>query len=135
MLLVGDILDHTPEATTCAVEIAADSVTVRSQGRVARWAALEFMAQTVAVHAGLSAWEKGEPVKLGFLIGSRRVDFHGALRVGHALTATARHVWGQASLGLFACSLHERATGQLLAEGQLSVALSETALPPGPGAP
>lgn len=125
MLLVAGIVAHTPDETTCAVEISPTSIVVTADGRVERWAALEFMAQTIAAHAGLGAWQRNEPVKVGFLIGSRRVDFHGPLRVGQSLVATARHLWGQANLGLFACSLRDRATDAVLAEGQLSVALAD----------
>lgn len=127
MLLVTGIVEHTADETTCAVEIPADSIAVKSGGHVVRWVALELMAQTVAVHAGLSARLRNEPVKLGFLIGSRQVDFHGQLRVGQSLVATARHVWGQASLGSFGCSVRDRITGTVLAEGKLSVALSDAA--------
>jgi predicted hotdog family 3-hydroxylacyl-ACP dehydratase len=127
MLLVSAILDHSPDETTCAIEIPADSFVAASDGTVPPWTALEYMAQTVAVHAGLTAWQRGEPVKLGFLIGSRRVEFHAPPRVGQSLGATVRRVWGEAALGLFACSLRDRTTGRVLAKGQLSVALSDAA--------
>lgn len=126
MLLVSAILEHEADLTTCSGEIARDSVVVKG-GRVGRWVAIEYMAQTIAVHAGLSAWERNEPVKLGFLIGSRRVEFRRALHVGQAVAATARRVWGQANLGLFACTLRDRVTGDVIAEGELSVALSDAA--------
>jgi predicted hotdog family 3-hydroxylacyl-ACP dehydratase len=125
MLLLDAIVAHGPDETTCAARASADSVMVKPGGRLPRWMALEYMAQTVAVHAGLCAWARREPIRLGFLIGSRRVDFHDAPRPGRSLLASARRIWGQASLGVFACWLRERDTGELLAEGQLSVSLSD----------
>jgi predicted hotdog family 3-hydroxylacyl-ACP dehydratase len=135
LLLVDTVLAHAPEETTCAIHIAPDAITVRRDGTVSRWAALEYLAQTVAVHAGLAAWSRGEPVKIGFLIGSKRVDFHEALPVGRPLCATVRRVWGQASLGLFACALRDRATDAVLVEGELTVALADAMDRFGPSAP
>lgn len=126
MLLVDGILAHAGDETTCAVHIAPDAITVRRDGTVSRWAALEYLAQTIAVHAGLTAWSRGEPAKLGFLIGGRRVDFHASPPVGRPLAATVRRAWGQASLGLFECALRDRATDAVLVEGELMVALADT---------
>jgi predicted hotdog family 3-hydroxylacyl-ACP dehydratase len=125
MLLIDAVLAHAPDTTTCGARIAPDSIVVRRDGTVARWAALEYLAQTVAVHAGLSAWARGEPPKLGFLIGSKRVEFHRAPPVGRPLCIVVRRVWGQASLGLFECALRDRDADAVLAEGELTVALAD----------
>src|SRR5688500_8139460 len=122
MLLLDGTLAHSPDETTCAAEILADAIVVRRDGTVSRWAALEYLAQTVAVHAGLAAWSRGEPVKLGFLIGSRRVEFHEPLALGRPLAVTARRLWGQASLGLFGCTLRDRTTDVVFVEGEIGSA-------------
>jgi predicted hotdog family 3-hydroxylacyl-ACP dehydratase len=125
MLLVSRIEAHAPEETTCGIDVGAGSLVVNEDGSVSAWVALEYMAQTIAVHAGLTAWSRAEPVRLGFLIGSRRVDFTTAMRVGQSLRATVRHVWGAAELAAFECVLHDVVTGALVARGQLSVAVAE----------
>jgi len=125
MLLVSRIEAHAPEETTCGIDVGADSLVVNEDGSVSAWVALEYMAQTIAVHAGLTAWSRDEPVRLGFLIGSRRVDFTTAMRGGQSLRATVRHVWGAAELAAFECVLHDVVTGALVARGQLSVAVAE----------
>ena len=127
MLLVSGVEAHTAGETTCRIDIGADSIVVSEDGTVSPWVALEYMAQTIAVHAGLTAWRLDEPVRLGFLIGSRRVDFAQAMRAGQSLLATVRHVWGEADLAAFDCELHEAATGALVARGQLSVAVADAA--------
>ena len=127
MLLVTDVEAHTPGETTCRIDIGADSIVVSEDGTVSPWVALEYMAQTIAVHAGLTAWRLDAPVRLGFLIGSRRVDFAQAMRAGQSLLATVRHVWGEADLAAFDCVLHDAATGALVARGQLSVAVADAA--------
>jgi predicted hotdog family 3-hydroxylacyl-ACP dehydratase len=127
MLLVSRVEAHTPTETTCRIDIAADGIAVNEDGSVSAWVALEYMAQTIAAHAGLTAWRLDEPVRLGFLIGSRRVDFAGGMRAGQSLLATVRHVWGATELAAFDCVLHDAATGALVARGQLSVAVAEAA--------
>lgn len=133
MVLVNGIVEHTPEETCCRIDIAADAVVVNEDGSVSPWVALEYLAQTIAVHAGLTAWKLDEPVRLGFLIGSRRVEFAGAMRAGQSLLATVRHVWGQAELAAFDCVLRDASSGALVAQGQLSVAVADASRLPAAG--
>jgi predicted hotdog family 3-hydroxylacyl-ACP dehydratase len=125
LLLLTGIVAHSPEETTCSVDIGVDSIVVTGDGTVPCWAAVEYMAQAIAVHAGLAAWQRGEPVPLGFLIGSRGVDFHAPIRADQSLLVTVQHRWGQRNLGLFDCTVRDGITGALVSEGQLSVALGD----------
>jgi predicted hotdog family 3-hydroxylacyl-ACP dehydratase len=127
MLLVSAVVEHAAKQTCCRVDIAGDSVVVNDDGSVSPWVALEYMAQAVAVHAGLTAWSAGQPVRLGFLIGARHVEIAGAMRAGQSLLATVCHVWGEADLAAFECTLREAAGGALVARGQLSVAVADAA--------
>jgi predicted hotdog family 3-hydroxylacyl-ACP dehydratase len=130
MLLLDRIVSHTPDGTICTARITERAAVVGADGRVGRWAALEYMAQTVAVHAGLSAWKRNEAVRVGFLIGVRSADFHGSLHIGQVLIGAARHIWGEHNAGAFSCSLRDDVTGAVLAEGQLSVMYAESFAPP-----
>lgn len=38
------------------------------------WVGIEYMAQAVAAHAGYLAQRRGEPVRIGFLLGTRRYE-------------------------------------------------------------
>jgi predicted hotdog family 3-hydroxylacyl-ACP dehydratase len=127
MLLVTGIVTHTARETCCRIDLADDGIIVHGDGSVSAWVALELMAQTVAVHAGLTAWSAGQPVRLGFLIGARHVALEGPLRGGQSLHATVSHVWGEADLAAFDCVLREASTGALRARGQLSVAVADAA--------
>lgn len=127
MRLLACILDHSATETVCRVEIDPDSLFVEADGSVPAWVGLEYMAQCAAAHAGLRARERGEPAKVGFLIGCRRLEFRTrGYRVGQSLTAVARHVWGQSELASFACRLEDARSGAVLLEGQLSVMLPNT---------
>ena len=74
MVLLSRILEHSEQHTVCAVDIRIDAPFVEPAGTVPAWIGLEYMAQCVAAHAGLRARAHGEPVRTGFLIGSRRID-------------------------------------------------------------
>ena len=44
----------------------------QADGSLPAWAGVEFMAQAVAAYAGYRTRSAGEPVKLGFLLGTRK---------------------------------------------------------------
>jgi predicted hotdog family 3-hydroxylacyl-ACP dehydratase len=124
MVLLTRIVRHEATRTICAVDITALSPFLRDDKVIPVWVGVEYMAQCVAAHAGLVARARGEPVKLGLLIGARRLDFHAAtFDVGQTIFVTASHIWGERELASFDCSLTDGDAGRPLAEGLLSVYL------------
>ncbi|HWW72935.1 MAG TPA: hotdog family protein [Duganella sp.] len=62
------------EDNLCAeVRIHAGSVLATAQG-VGSWVGIEYMAQAIAAHAGWLAGRRGDAVKVGFLLGSRKYE-------------------------------------------------------------
>jgi predicted hotdog family 3-hydroxylacyl-ACP dehydratase len=58
--------------TLCAeVRIQAGSM-LADGGGVGAWVGIEYMAQAIAAHAGWLAWQCGEPIRVGFLLGTRK---------------------------------------------------------------
>jgi predicted hotdog family 3-hydroxylacyl-ACP dehydratase len=119
MLLLDRVLSYSTNFVSCEVEIRTDSPFVRD-GAVPAIVGVEYMAQCVAAFAGLSARDKGEPARIGFLLGSRdlRVDAD-AFVVGDRLTIEARRDWGENDLGSFACRVYRGAA--VLVHGRLTV--------------
>jgi predicted hotdog family 3-hydroxylacyl-ACP dehydratase len=119
MLLLDRVVAYSGDVVTCEVEIRPDSSFV-SAGAVPGIVGLEYMAQCVAVYAGLSAHAKGEGARIGFLLGSRdvRIDAD-TFPVGDRLTVEARRSWGENDLGSFACEV--RRGGDVLLRGSLTV--------------
>ncbi len=73
---------------------------------VPAWAGIEYMAQAVAAYAGINAKRAGEPIKLGFLLGTRRYNSNvAAFRVGTLLTIRAELMFQDENLGVFDCSI------------------------------
>jgi predicted hotdog family 3-hydroxylacyl-ACP dehydratase len=119
MLLVDEILESETGRTVCRVVIRDDSPFVEA-GRVSPMVAVEYMAQCVAAGAGLHGHERGEPVRVGYLIGAREITLPAEpFAVGDVLRVEASHVWGDAVLGNFRCSV-ERG-GEVIARATLNV--------------
>ena len=69
---------------------------------------MEIMAQAIGAFAGIQALGAGEEVKLGFLLGTRKLNlFADHIPVGTTLAATA-HLSTQdpSGMGVFDCELH-----------------------------
>lgn len=122
MVLLTRILQHAADRTRCAVDITDASPFYEPDSGVPAWVGIEYMAQCIAAHAGLRARLSGEPVKLGFLLGSRSVELRtAAFPPGQRLAVEAVHVWGKNALFSFACSVNDSETGLILVNAHLTV--------------
>ena len=76
MLLLRDIVSHTPAQTVCSARFdAADAALLGDGTNLPAALALELVAQTMAVHDGLRrAAERRANASRGLLLGSRRFD-------------------------------------------------------------
>jgi len=124
MLLLDRVVSYSKDFVSCEVVIRPDSPFCAAAGVPAGVPAivgLEYMAQTVATYAGLAGREKGEQVRIGFLLGSRdvRIDAD-VFAIGDRLTIEARRTWGENDLGSFQCRVL-RGEGEVLLEGSLTV--------------
>jgi predicted hotdog family 3-hydroxylacyl-ACP dehydratase len=120
MLLLDRVLSYSDDLMRCEVQIRPESPFVAGAEGVPAIVGLEYMAQTVAAFAGLSARAKGEPPRIGFLLGSRdvRIDVT-SFAIGDRLTIEARRTWGENDLGSFACEVRRGA--DVLLQGNLTV--------------
>jgi len=104
------LLDRAVYADTdrlCAeVRIHAGSVLAGETG-VGSWVGIEYMAQAVAAHAGWSALQRGEEVKVGFLLGSRKYEASvPEFALGSMLRVHVQRVLqGDNGLGAFECRI------------------------------
>jgi predicted hotdog family 3-hydroxylacyl-ACP dehydratase len=130
---IGGLLAHRPpmrlleeasgwdgDHVECRVVVTDDSPFAEA-GRVPALIAMEYMAQAIAVYAGLRGRERGEAPRIGYLVGARDVTLDvDDFCVGDVLRVTAWHVWGDDALGSFRCEV-ERA-GDVVAKASLNVA-------------
>jgi predicted hotdog family 3-hydroxylacyl-ACP dehydratase len=73
MVLLDGVLSADQDNLCAEVRIRADSMLAAEQG-VGAWVGIEYMAQAIAAHAGWLAQQRGEPVKVGFLLGARKYE-------------------------------------------------------------
>ncbi len=115
---IGELLPHGPEMTVIdrLVEydpqrsIATVLVTETSpffvRSGVPAWVGIEYMAQTIAAHAGFEARLRGERPAIGFLLGTRAYASEvGEFALGSTLTITVEPVVKEARLAAFQCSI------------------------------
>jgi predicted hotdog family 3-hydroxylacyl-ACP dehydratase len=73
MLLLDRVLAASDESLAAEVVIRAGSLFCGEDG-VGAWVGIEYMAQAIAAHAGYLALQRAEPVRIGFLLGTRRYE-------------------------------------------------------------
>ena len=121
MSLLGRLLCADHENLSAEVVIQHDSVFC-ADGEVGAWVGVEYMAQAVAAHAGFAARQRDEPVRVGFLLGTRRyVCSVPAFAVGSVLHIHVhRALQGENGLGAFDCRIVD-SSGAELASATITV--------------
>lgn len=130
---IADLLPHAPpmvlldEVVECGGEHLIASVRIRPDsefcvnGEVGIWVAIEYMAQAVAAWSGWQARLRGEPIKIGYLLGTRRFDCEIAgFAVGDQLQIAIEREF-QADNGLARFHAQVRRDGLLCASAGISV--------------
>jgi predicted hotdog family 3-hydroxylacyl-ACP dehydratase len=88
------------------ITIRSDSPFFRDEG-VPAWVGMEYMAQAVAAFAGCHAREQQQPIKIGFLVGSRRYSTsHSIFPLGAKLQICVNELLqSENGLSVFECSI------------------------------
>lgn len=119
MLLLDFIVAHDAQGVVAEVTIGEDTLFLEPGG-VPSYVGLEYMAQACGAYAGALGRIKGEPVKIGFLLGTR--DFKAGrafFRRGERLTVTATQLYSEDGMGAFDCRID--IDGQSAATARLTV--------------
>jgi predicted hotdog family 3-hydroxylacyl-ACP dehydratase len=120
MLLLDRVVHADAESVVAEVDVPFDGLFVR-QGAVPAWIGIEYMAQAVSAWAGAQGRLRGEPPKLGFLLGTRKYEARcGAFPSGATLRIEARCEFrADSGLGMFDCRIEQ--DGREVAAAKLSV--------------
>jgi|SRR5450830_853465 len=122
MLLLDRVLRVDAETLCAEVAIRPDSLFYGERG-IGAWVGIEYMAQAIAAYAGYHAQQRGEPVKIGFLLGARRYECSRPWFVaGDCLQVEVQQLLqAENGLGSFSCTIRESNTQQQLAQATVSV--------------
>ncbi len=119
MVLLDEVVEHGEGRIVTRVTLRPGSLFTEG-GRIPALVAIEYMAQTVGAYAGMRARAAGEPVQMGYLLGTRELTLDvDAFDVGDELVVEARHVWGDEQLGSFQCVVGRE--GRAVASALLNV--------------
>jgi predicted hotdog family 3-hydroxylacyl-ACP dehydratase len=119
MILLDEILGFDETSVVAGVTVSAASLFLEAGG-VPVHVGLEYMAQACAAFAGISARERGEPARIGFLLGTRQYRAHvPCFRCGERLAIMVSVLYQDDQMGAFECRIEIE--GKLAAEAQLSV--------------
>jgi predicted hotdog family 3-hydroxylacyl-ACP dehydratase len=119
MLLIDRLLADDPEMVRVEATVKREGVFVTDDG-LPGWVGVELMAQAVATWAGLRRKEAQQPVRLGFLLGTRRYDCSRPMfPLGARLEIEARQeLVAENGLAVFSCTIH--LDGQQVASAHLN---------------
>ena len=113
MVLLDRVGAASEESLCAEVRIRPDSLFCHGGG-VGAWVGLEYMAQAIGAYAGYSAKLRGEPIKIGFLLGTRRYECRQPLfNIGSVLKVYAKRIFqSENGLASFDCHIDDE-NGQL----------------------
>jgi predicted hotdog family 3-hydroxylacyl-ACP dehydratase len=108
MLLLDRVISVDEDSLWAEVGIRSDTLFCGPDG-VGAWVGIEYMAQAIAAWAGYTAQLRGEPVKLGFLLGTRRYECSRPLFVlGSVLRIHVQRLFqNENGLGSFECRIDD----------------------------
>lgn len=119
MILVDRVLASTDDRIQTLVVLTENSPFIQD-GAVPAYVCIEYMAQSVAAYSGLQAKKKGEKVKVGFLLGARKLNLHkNRILTGSNLVVDADIIYNDGEMASFDCSVSWE--GQAVADARMNV--------------
>jgi predicted hotdog family 3-hydroxylacyl-ACP dehydratase len=103
MVLIDEVLGWNPDQIVAALTVRRNSPFVENRGAPAH-VALEWMAQSCAALVGIRAIEEQQPVRIGFILGTRA--FFASLpwfKIGDRLVVTATCTFNDGEMAQFDC--------------------------------
>ncbi len=121
MILIDRLLEANEQETVCEVTITPESMFLEAAG-VPAFVGLEYMAQSVAAHIGYQHYLAHEPITVGLLMGTRRLETAcQCFELGQTLRIHVSHVWGTLELRRFRCTITAAPTGIVLQHAELLI--------------
>ena len=108
MILIDAIERFDDEQIFTRLTVKSEGLFNLPDGSLPAWVGVELMAQSVAAFAGCHARQKGNPVELGFLLGTRKFECNvEAFPAGTELTIHGlRSLEDDNGMGVFECHIN-----------------------------
>lgn len=122
MVLLDEAISWEPDAMVTAVTVKPGRFFFRPGHGMPAHVAIEWMAQTCGAFAGAEAMAAGQPVRIGYLLGTRDFVAHVSwFPEGMRLEVTARLVFRDQEMGVFDCLVRTASQSEPLATARLTV--------------
>ena len=119
MILLDRVDAYDANNVEASLTIRDDSPFVGNR-KVPSYLAVEYMAQSIAAYSGLQALENNEPVRIGFLLGTRKLKlWTPELSVGDELVVNVSVLYNDGEMAAFDCRALRG--DQLVAEASINV--------------
>jgi predicted hotdog family 3-hydroxylacyl-ACP dehydratase len=119
MCLIDRLIEFKDQGGTVEASVPFDHALVDGDGRLDTLAVAEMIAQSYAAVKGYDDRRTGEPVKQGFLVGIRKIQFLSAVFAGDLLRINVKTVGSIAGFAVVAGTV--RRHQELLAEGEIKL--------------
>jgi predicted hotdog family 3-hydroxylacyl-ACP dehydratase len=107
MVLLDKVIDFHELGLKAELTVRNDGLLCSDAAKIPAWAGIEYMAQAIAAYIGIQAKLAGEPIKLGYLLGTRRYNSNiAAFPVGTVLTVHIEKIIQDDKLGVFDCKIN-----------------------------
>ena len=123
MSLIDRLIEFNDQGGTVEASVPFDHALVDENGRLDTLAVAEMIAQSYAAVKGYDDCRSGAPVKQGFLVGIRRIEFRHAVFAGDLLRINVKTVGSIAGFTVAAGTV--RRHQDLLAEGEIKLWIQE----------
>lgn len=106
MCLLDAVVDHGDNWLSARARLSETNLFL-TDGQIPSWVGIEYMAQSVAAFMGIRSRQKGEPARVGFLVGTRKYQAERpAFPVGSVLELIVQEAMtDENGLGVFDCAL------------------------------
>ncbi|RTR36979.1 thioester dehydrase [Shewanella canadensis] len=129
MILIDTLVEHEPDTLLTQTNITKQSPYFDAGiEAVPNYVGIEYMAQSIAALAGVEAKSRGESIRVGFLLGSRKLKMHlPHYKLGESYqTRVSRLYQEESGLAVFDCQIFHGDT--LVAEANVNVFQPQDAL-------
>ncbi len=108
MLLLEGVQEVTEDKCVAQVRVDGQAWYAQPDGAMPGWFGIELMAQTIAVFSGVRKREVGAAPRLGFLLGTQRLECSmAAFPAGALLEVSAQLCYlDESGLSAFTCEIH-----------------------------
>ncbi|WP_298771405.1 hotdog family protein [uncultured Shewanella sp.] len=122
MIFIDKVIEYQTDMLVSEITITPQSPYFdASIAGVPNYVGIEYMAQTIAALAGIEAKERDDIIRIGFLLGSRKLQLHTPLyRLGKSYqTHVARLYQEDTGLAVFECKIIDK--DNIIAEANINV--------------